>query len=320
MTIEVKMSKNPALRNNLFGGNNGRLNGKHSHSHREHAVHDPEIPPEPDMKYTLEYLTPEIAAEYFAKNFPRNRHKKKGQIEKLALQIKQGNWRTTHQGIAFNEYGELVDGQNRLAAIIMSGVGVWVWVARGVLHKDVMAVDRGSNRTASDQIHIVTDLNNVSTDTVAVARALIAGVSYSSMNRYLSDYAMAEVLVTYDDVLQRVCQQKYKRRGITSSVRGTIARAYDYLDHAVVDRFLDVISVDMPNGPEESSAYRLREFCLAQAGRGGGNAMVPILIRKTTAALLAFSEKRPIAHLYESSLNPWPPKRFPAGHVLALKN
>lgn len=51
---------------------------------------------------------------------------------KLADQMALGFWAVTHQGIAFNEKGHLIDGRHRLCAIVLSGVSIKILVTTGM--------------------------------------------------------------------------------------------------------------------------------------------------------------------------------------------
>jgi hypothetical protein len=62
-------------------------------------------------------VTPEIAEEWLTKNHPSNRKIAKGQVEAFAHDMSTGNWKLTHQAIAFDITGQLIDGQHRLMAI-----------------------------------------------------------------------------------------------------------------------------------------------------------------------------------------------------------
>ena len=107
------------------------------------------------MQMTLETITPEIARQYMTRN-RSNRSLRKAHVDRLATDIKNGDWQVTHQGIAFNEDGWLVDGQHRLQAIIDTNTPVRVWVARGVQADSAMGlmVDAGAKRNISDILKI----------------------------------------------------------------------------------------------------------------------------------------------------------------------
>ena len=47
----------------------------------------------------------------------------------IARDMKAGHWRLTHQGIAFDPAGVLIDGQHRLWAIVESDTTLLAWSA-----------------------------------------------------------------------------------------------------------------------------------------------------------------------------------------------
>lgn len=102
-----------------------------------------------------EVITPAIAREYLKKNTDRNRKLSKKVVENYAATMREGNWYATHQGIAFNAKGELIDGQHRLKAIIEANVPVVMNVTRGVESENgFFAVDIGRKRTMADTINM----------------------------------------------------------------------------------------------------------------------------------------------------------------------
>lgn len=101
------------------------------------------------MVTEIETVTPEKAAEYLTHN-KGNRPVKTGEVEQLARAIKDGRFRLTHQGIAFDENGVLIDGQQRLNAVVMAGRPIRIYVTRGVPVGSVQAVDRGIVRSPRD--------------------------------------------------------------------------------------------------------------------------------------------------------------------------
>src|ERR1700744_3535283 len=105
----------------------------------------------PPKIYTrLEIITPKIATQYIALNHKNNRNLKPSVVQNLATQMSRGEWETTHQGIAFDTEGYLIDGLHRLSAIVLSGVTVEMMVTYGL--KDASCIDVGSRRTINDLI------------------------------------------------------------------------------------------------------------------------------------------------------------------------
>lgn len=114
-----------------------------------------------------EHITPVTAKDYLAKN-KRNRPIRDAVVTLYSLDMKNHNWLFNHQGIAFNERGELVDGQHRLAAIIKSGETVLMNVTtglrdeqrNGVLVNVMDTVDRGRIRNVGQQLGLFHGIPN----------------------------------------------------------------------------------------------------------------------------------------------------------------
>ncbi len=103
------------------------------------------------METTVELITPEIAAQMLMMNVG-NRNLRKNHVTKLAREIERGDWIVTHQGIAIAPDGRLLDGQHRLAAIIMSKLPTYMSVSRNADPKSFIVLDQGAKRTISDAL------------------------------------------------------------------------------------------------------------------------------------------------------------------------
>src|SRR5579884_3546217 len=84
----------------------------------------------PGIESCFMLVTPEIAREWLTHNV-KNRTLSEDSANALARDIKSGNWLTTHQGIAFNDRNELMDGQHRLEAIIRANKAAILMVTIG---------------------------------------------------------------------------------------------------------------------------------------------------------------------------------------------
>jgi len=109
------------------------------------------------MRQEIMTITPEIAAEFLLRN-TENRKKRGWWISALAGMIKRGEWIVSHQGIAFDKNGVLLDGQHRLEAIVEAGIPVQMVVSFDVDGDAFKVVDNGIKRTLSDLtgIHVRT--------------------------------------------------------------------------------------------------------------------------------------------------------------------
>lgn len=101
----------------------------------------------------FEFIDPERARQFLAANM-RNRNPNPHREDAYARQMGNDEWLVTHQGIAFDWNGEMLDGQQRCAAIIKSGTTQYVLVVRN-LNPDVRhVIDTGRPRSASDTLGI----------------------------------------------------------------------------------------------------------------------------------------------------------------------
>ena len=95
-------------------------------------------------------ITPDLAKKWLAAN-KDNRHARPSHINKLAMEIKNGIWKLTHQGIAFSSDGRLIDGQHRLEAIVTANKPVFMAVFIDLDDNMFGALDRGIRRTLTDE-------------------------------------------------------------------------------------------------------------------------------------------------------------------------
>jgi hypothetical protein len=101
------------------------------------------------MKTQVQTVTPEIATHFLQKN-QGNRDYRKSWVAHLSRIIKNGEWMVTHQGIALDKTGNLIDGQHRLLAIIDSGMPVQINVTYDAEANTYECIDLGVKRNLAD--------------------------------------------------------------------------------------------------------------------------------------------------------------------------
>jgi len=122
------------------------------------------------IRMQLESVTPETARRWLAVN-QSNRPVSEEQVKRYAADMQSGNWKTTHQGIAFDRSGMLLDGQHRLRAIVRAGVTLRLAVFRDCDRESFDRLDTGKKRTAADALAI--DGMDSARTVAAIARSLI---------------------------------------------------------------------------------------------------------------------------------------------------
>lgn len=107
----------------------------------------------------IQEVTPEIAEQYLVRN-TKNRSKKTRQIEVWARSMAAGRWRLTGESVKFSKEGQLLDGQNRLLAVVKSGATVMLSVTYGLEGESQDVMDSGSRRSASDALELRGEVNS----------------------------------------------------------------------------------------------------------------------------------------------------------------
>lgn len=106
-----------------------------------------------NTKLTSEFIkvTPAMAIKWLGKNYENNRKSRDWHVDELSNAIQNDEWITTHQGIAFDTNGNLIDGQHRLQAIIAAEKAVTMLVVRNLTPASFGVIDAGMKRTLADR-------------------------------------------------------------------------------------------------------------------------------------------------------------------------
>lgn len=99
-------------------------------------------------------IDPASAREMLETKNTRNRPLNPNTVDTYSRIIKDGRWKTTHQGIALDSDGALIDGQHRLAAIAQAGVPVKIMMTYNVDPEEFSVIDVGRRRTPADALGI----------------------------------------------------------------------------------------------------------------------------------------------------------------------
>lgn len=117
------------------------------------------------MKQEIEIITPKEAIYILENHNPKNRPVSENTVQSYALDMKNKQWTLTHQGIAFDVNGNLIDGQHRLWACVFSNVPLKTMVFRdlpieldGLMTMD--AIDRNRSRTTGVQMSLCHNIKN----------------------------------------------------------------------------------------------------------------------------------------------------------------
>lgn len=100
-------------------------------------------------------ITPPQAAILFSdNNQDRNRDLSLAKVRAYAAAMSRGEWKVTHQGIAFYSDGTVADGQHRLGAIVVSDIPQDLLVFPDFKDDAFDAIDIGKARQAKDALQL----------------------------------------------------------------------------------------------------------------------------------------------------------------------
>jgi hypothetical protein len=259
------------------------------------------------MDLTVETITAKQAEKYLQFN-TSNRPLRKSLVTQYAKDMAAGNWKLTHQGVAFNCDGTLLDGQHRLSAIVESGATVQMLVARGVDSRNQLVMDDHAKRNAGDALSLVRKEKITQADVAVIRGAVELSVGRGRDTR-LSKQDLDSVLDAFRPALNFVAEMMpSNERGVTSApAKAAIVLAWFYVkDLERLKAFCDVLTgKSLPENTGDRAAVTLREWLLRTGMQSG--AMRLDGFKKTQRAIVAFLDHKDVGKLYGTTVYyPWP--------------
>ncbi len=218
---------------------------------------------EPQIQTTFMNITPDIASQWLEGNV-RNRRIDQRHVECLAQEMLAGRWNTTHQGIAFDTNGTLVDGQHRLWAILQAGCAIRMAVSFGVPAGNIDAIDGMKARRVVDRMSLT---GMFGSEGVTSYHASTLREMYQCLNpgRKFPYHEEMELMTMHINAIRfATAHVATKARGIAvAHVRAVIARAWYSVDHDQLAQFCRVLSTGMLETTCDATIIKLRDQLMA---------------------------------------------------------
>lgn len=147
------------------------------------------------MKIELKLITPYWAKKTLDEKNIGNRAINQRHVESLANEMKNGRWKLNGDTICINDL-RLIDGQHRLAAVVLSGVTIQGLVIYGVSDDVFDTKDVGKRRSAGDTLGVLGEKN---ANRLAAALALV--------DKYMT--GRADMCVAYTNTQIQALLEKY---------------------------------------------------------------------------------------------------------------
>lgn len=239
-------------------------------------------------------VTPELATKWLEGN-THNRPVRDSVVLRYAADMKAGRWKQTHQGIAMDENGTLIDGQHRLFAVIEAGVPVLMQVTYNLPMDAQTVVDDNVRRSVVDVLKI-NGYGSISALHASTARRMRIGMSNSEDVRQATRQDEGEFLIRHWDAIHfavSFCPPSKRVKGVTSAgTLGAVARAYYHEDVAKLTRFMQVLISGITERESENVIILLRNWLMTRpfAGSSAGAEVYA----KTQRVIIAFVRGLPL--------------------------
>lgn len=180
------------------------------------------------MEVRVENIRPKQAQEWIDRSHNiRQRFLSPRRVDKLAHAIIDGQWQLTHQAIALNAKGEVLDGQHRLAAIVQAGkelgddLEVPLLVAYEADPATFDVIDTGAARSTADTLKIAGFAHPVVL--AATARAVM---TYEEVRGTTNEWTRVSQRFTTSDVMAFVDTKTNRQRsGAALDIGMRVSRA-----------------------------------------------------------------------------------------------
>ena len=108
------------------------------------------------IKFVLMTITPDMARMWLQNHNEGNRGIKTVVVQKYSRDIKDARWRVTHQCVAFDASGNLVDGQHRLSAVVLADKAMVAYVATYETNEQTLKlpIDMQAKRSVFEVLHV----------------------------------------------------------------------------------------------------------------------------------------------------------------------
>ena len=236
----------------------------------------------------IEVITPQFAAAVLENKNHSNRHIRRQVVATLTEAIRNGEFRTTHQGISFYEDGTLADGQHRLSAIVAANMPVTMSVMRGLSKDDGLVIDCGEKRKLHDQIRLSSVSEFADKSHVSVSTFFLQVLPNTFKRPTIDDTVrFFEIHGTLIDQAAKIAAAK-KKKLHNAGIIATYATALQAEEVQKMFRFHTVLTSGIVESPSENAAVRLRIYLTNADSRVWASENAKDTLRRCQRAVYAF--------------------------------
>lgn len=223
----------------------------------------------PETKTVI--MTPAASAMVLEKMNNHNRRPSPSRVAYFEHVVEAGEFGCTHQGIAIDTNGDLIDGQSRLQAFVNTKKNVVVQVSIGMDPRTFAQVDTGSNRSGRDTAYIMGEIHPAE---MAAATKMLIHIDDHGPEAHtrarkarISNDKLEQMMRKYGDPLRlATAQAKDMKKDLRRANASAMACAVYLIGQRLpagdprVDKFFD--DLQEGNIPKGDVVWKLRQHLL----------------------------------------------------------
>ncbi len=190
-----------------------------------------------------------------------NRPLKPRLVDNYVRQIESGNWRRTHQGIAFDEEGVVLDGQHRLHAIVRTGQSQPMLIFLNENQAAHESIDGGKQRTLLDVVRLELLDDTIKGKHLSVLKEMWAG-RYCKNQNHLSATEVISMYRRYHLVVRFAVDMLDNSVGGNTTLMAVIARAGYTVPKEKLLEFCNIIRTGGGDHPSTNLVLEFRHWLL----------------------------------------------------------
>lgn len=250
-------------------------------------------------------ITPAMALDWLENANVRNRPLSEDHVNKLARDMKNGKWKISHEGIAFDPHGILLDGQHRLWAIVESQVSIDMLVFFNVPQDSVMVINGGRVRTVVDVLKLANRDGQLTSHHTSTLRRMLGGGGKAPR---LTPQETSDLLAEHREAVDFAVTHlsRCRAKGIcNATTRAVIARAWYAADPEMLIHFCQLLTSGIiSNIPAATVMVTLRQYLSTNSG--DSDASHREKYSRVSRALVAFLRGEPLVKLVPTTKEYFP--------------
>lgn len=249
-------------------------------------------------------ITPELAEQWFQCNY-FNRNLRMDIVREYVRCMKKGLWGESDSYITISQHGMLLNGQHRMAAVMLSGVTIKSWVRFNAKIQDHLHYDHGHKRTLLEVFRLENQDNTIRNKEIMVLKAILAGHHCDNID----DWCATELLPYFSIYGSRIGEM-IDRLGehFDTTVLAVLVKASFYVPQDKIEEFCDLIQNEDTNHPSNGIVRAFLNWLYLQSNRRAATRRE--IYKWTQFILKAVAEGKEICDIPSVSIDLFPLKEI----------